>query len=188
MSLFTGNQSVYGLTTSALTPHTVWRFALRFYLSSDGMPNDSLELLTDEAISITMPTIKDTVSTRNFMNTRRSYNTGRNTVGQVDLRFNTHSMYNPLFNVLNWSHLDPNTGSQLVTRAYLDEYRQFDTVEITILPNAADCAMQKQLTLQNVHHVTGTADQLNYEGNTKFTVSLSLQYDLHYWSNIDHHI
>lgn len=186
MAAFIGSNVHYTNITSAITPHQVWRFGVRFYLSYDGTANDSLEILPEELISTTLPTFKDTVSTRNFMNSRRSYNTGRDTTGTINMQFNTHPMYNPLFNVLNMMYMDPNTGSQLFTRAYLDKYRQFDRVEITMLSSDASNAVQKQITLQNVHVVDLSATELNYEGNAKLTVTLQLHYDLYYWSIIDH--
>lgn len=186
MTAFVGNKMHWMNTTSRIVPHTTWRFGVRFYLSTDASENTSLEILPEEIISIGLPTFKDTVSVRNFMNTRRSYNTGRDTTGQITIRFNTHSMYNPLFNVLNMTYMDPNNGSQLFTRHYLDCMRQFDKVEITLLPYDASNALQKQITLQDVHVVDMNADELNYESNSKLTVSLTLQYSLWYWSNIDH--
>ena len=188
MAAFIGSNVHYMAMTSPITPHQVWRFGVRFYLSYDGSENDSLEILPEELISTTLPTFKDTVSTRNFMNSRRSYNTGRDTTGSITMRFNTHPMYNPLYNVLNMMYMDPNTGSQLFTRAYLDKYRQFDKVEITLLSSDASNAVQKQLTLQNVHVVDLSADELNYESNSKLTVTLQLHYDLYYWSIKDHKI
>ncbi len=186
MAAFIGSNMHYAASTSPIVPHQTWRFGVRFYLSTDGSENDSLEILPEEIISITLPTFKDTVSTRNFMNTRRSYNTGRDTTGNITIRFNTHPMFNPLFDVLNMSHFDPNTGSQLVKRVYLDKYRQFDKIEITMLSSDASNSCQKQITLQSVHVMDISADELNYESNGKLTVTLQLHYDLWYWSIIDH--
>ncbi len=74
MAAFIGSNIHYMAMTSPITPHQVWRFGVRFYLSYDGSENDSLEILPEELISTQLPTFKDTVSTRNFMNSRRSYN------------------------------------------------------------------------------------------------------------------
>ena len=174
--------------TSPLTPHQTWRFGVRFYSYYDPYKsqNLSVDILPEELISITLPTFKDTVSTRNFMNSRRSYNTGRDTTGTVTIRFNTHPMYNPLYDALNMSHADIFNGPTVVTRAYLDEFRQFDRVEITLISSDASMCVQKQITLHNVHTVDINADELNYESNGKLTVTLTLHYDLAFWSGIDH--
>ena len=99
MAAFNGPKIHYHQLTSLVTPHTTWRFGVRFFMERNGhyglatvdtgAEDVVLEILPDELISIGMPTLRDTVSVRNFMNTRRSYNTGRNMRGTINLKFNS---------------------------------------------------------------------------------------------------
>ena len=196
MAAFNGPKVHYHQVTSLVTPHTTWRFGVRFFLERNGhyglataeVQNEDvvLEILPDEIISIGLPTIKDTVSVRNFMNTRRSYNTGRNMHGSFNMKFNVHPMFNPLYDVYSMKAFNLNEGSQLVPRVYLDSFRRFNAVEISLLSSDASNAIQKQIVLQNVHFVDINADELNYESESKLTVSIQCEYDNWYWSQIDH--
>lgn len=196
MAAFNGPKMHYHQVTSAITPHTTWRFGVRFFNERDGYygtarvdthENDTvLEILPDELISISMPSFKDTVSVRNFMNTRRSYNTGRNTRGQVTIKFNTHPLYNPLYDTYNMSEFNVDSGSQLFKRVYLDSFRRFNAIEITLLSSDASNATQKQIVLQNIHSIDINADELNYESESKLTVTVTAEYDMWYWSQTDH--
>lgn len=196
MAAFNGPKMHYQQVTSAITPHTTWRFGVRFFNERDGhygiarvdtQDYDTvLDILPDELISISLPSFKDTVSVRNFMNTRRSYNTGRNTRGQITIKFNTHPMYNPLYDAFNMSEFNVDSGSQLFKRVYLDSFRRFNAIEITLLSSEASQATQKQLVLQNIHSIDINADELNYESETKLTVTLTAEYDMWYWSKTDH--
>jgi len=193
---FNGPKVHYELATSLVAPHTTWRFGVRFYSERDSyygtgrietQQNDVvLQILPDELISISMPTIKDTVSVRNFMNTRRSYNTGRNFHGTITLKFNTHPLFNPLYDVYRMKEFNFNEGSQLVQRVYLDSFRRFNTIEVTLLSSDASNAIQKQIVLQNIHFVDINADELNYESEGKLTVTITATYDNWYWSTTDH--
>lgn len=187
MSVWNGNRSLWINRASAVTPQASWRFAVTFV--PEGGENDALEFLSEEIISITLPTFKDTVVTRNFMNTRYSYITGRDITGTVTIRFNVRPLANPIYDILNMAHFNWDTGTAgLNEKVYLDfnGHRQFKSVEITMLPTAGDFAMQKQITLQNVLVVDYKMDDLNYENNTKVTGSVTLHYDNWFWSNTDH--
>lgn len=196
MAAFNGPKMHYHQVTSTITPHTTWRFGVRFFNERDGYYGTArietqkedvvLEILPDELISISLPSFKDTVSVRNFMNTRRSYNTGRNTRGQITLKFNTHPLYNPLHDVFSMGEFNVDSGSQLVKRVYLDSFRRFNAIEITLLSSEASQATQKQLVLQNIHSLDIHADDLNYESESKLTVTLTAEYDMWYWSKTDH--
>lgn len=196
MAAFNGPKVHYTQVTSLLTPHTTWRFGVRFFNERDGHyglarvdtqeEDVVLEILPDELISISLPTLKDTVSVRNFMNTRRSYNTGRNMRGGITMKFNTHPMFNPIHDAMNMKAFNLNQGSQLIPRVYLDSYRRFNAIEITLLGQDASNSEQKQIVLQNVHNVDLNADELNYESEGKLTVTMTAEYDNWYWSTTDH--
>ena len=55
-----------------------------------------------------------------------------------------------------------------------------------MLSSDASMAIQKQLVLQNIHIKDINADELNYEAESKLTVTLTAEYDMWYWSAIDH--
>lgn len=196
MAAFNGPKMHYHQLTSLVTPHTTWRFGVRFFMERNGhyglatvdigAEDVVLEILPDELISISMPTLRDTVSVRNFMNTRRSYNTGRNMRGTINLKFNTHPLFNPIHDALSMNAFNLNQGSQIIPRVYLDAYRRFNAIEITLLSSDASNAAQKQIVLQNIHIVDLNADELNYESEGKLTISMSVEYDHWYWSSIDH--
>ena len=196
MAAFNGPKVHYQQVTSLINPHTTWRFGVRFFLERNGhygsattevqQEDVSLEILPDELISIGLPSIKDTVSIRNFMNTRRSYNTGRNMHGSFNMKFNVHPLFNPIYDVYSMKAFNLNEGSQLKPRVYLDSFRRFNAVEISLLSSDASNAIQKQIVLQNVHFVDINADELNYESEGKLTVSIQCEYDNWYFSTIDH--
>lgn len=196
MAAFNGAYTQYHQIASAITPHTTWRYGVRFFNERDGAYGRAreaiidedvvLELLPDEVISITMPTFKDTVSTRNSMNSRRSYNTGRDYTGQITIKFNMHPMYNPLYDVFRMSEFNVDAGSTFVQRVYLDSFRRFNAIEISLLSSEASMATQKQIVLQNVHSVDLNYDGLDYESDSKLTATLTAKYDMWYWSTIDH--
>lgn len=196
MAAFNGPKVHYQQVTSLINPHTTWRFGVRFFLERNGnfglataevhQQDISLEILPDELISISLPTIKDTVSIRNFMNTRRSYNTGRNMRGSFNMKFNVHPLFNPIYDVYNMNAFNLNKGSQLKPRVYLDSFRRFNAVEISLLSSDASNAIQKQIVLQNIHFVDINADELNYESEGKLTVTIQCEYDNWYFSTIDH--
>lgn len=196
MAEFNGPYLHYEQVTSMVTPHTTWRFGVRFFSEREGhyglarvdtqQQDVVLEILPDELISISLPTFKDTVSVRNFMNTRRSYNTGRNMRGSITLKFNMHPLFNPLYDVYTMKEFNLNSGSQLIPRVYLDSFRRFNAIEISILGAASMSSVQKQIVLQNVHSVDWNFDELNYESESKLTVTLTAEYDHWYWSKIDH--
>lgn len=196
MAAFNGSYTIYHQIASAIMPHTVWRYGVRFFNERDGAygrareavenQDTVLELLPDEVISISMPTYKDTVSTRNSMNTRRSYNTGRDYTGQVTIKFNMHPLYNPLYDTFRMSEFNVDSGSTFVKRVYLDSFRRFNAIEISLLSSEASMATQKQIVLQNIHSVDLNYDGLDYEADGKLTVTLTAKYDMWYWSTIDH--
>lgn len=196
MAAFNGPKVHYHQVTSLVTPQTTWRFGVRFFKERNGHyglataelqeEDVSLEILPDEIISIGLPTVKDTVSVRNFMNTRRSYNTGRNMRGSFNMKFNVHPMFNPLYDIYSMKAFNLNQGSQLIPRVYLDSFRRFNAIEISLLSSDASNAIQKQIVLQNVHNVDINADELNYETDGKLTVTIQAEYDNWYWSTIDH--
>lgn len=196
MAAFNGPKVHYQQVTSIVTPHTTWRFGVRFFKERNGYYGQataelqeediSLEILPDEIISIGLPTLKDTVSVRNFMNTRRSYVTGRNMHGSFSMKFNVHPMFNPLYDIYSMKAFNLNQGSQLIPRVYLDSFRRFNAIEISLLSSDASNAIQKQIVLQNVHNVDINADELNYESDGKLTVTIQAEYDNWYWSKIDH--
>lgn len=196
MTAFNGAYTIYHQIASTITPHTTWRYGVRFFNERDGAYGKAreavadedvvLDLLPDEIISISMPTFKDTVSTRNSMNTRRSYNTGRDYTGQVTIKFNMHPMYNPLYDTCRMSEFNVDSGSAFVKRVYLDSFRRFNAIEISLLSSEASMATQKQIVLQNVHSVDLNYDGLDYESDSKLTVTLNAKYDMWYWSTIDH--
>lgn len=196
MAAFNGAYTIYHQIASTITPHTVWRYGVRFFNERDGAYGRAreavtdedvvLDLLPDEVISISMPTYKDTVSTRNSMNTRRSYNTGRDYTGQVTIKFNMHPMYNPLYDAFSMSEFNVDSGSTFVKRVYLDSFRRFNAIEISLLSSEASMATQKQIVLQNVHSIDLNYDTLDYEADSKLTATLTAKYDMWYWSTIDH--
>lgn len=196
MAAFNGPKVHYHQHTSLINPHTTWRFGVRFFLERNGhygsatveeqREDVSLEILPDELISINLPTIKDTISIRNFMNTRRSYNTGRNMHGSFNMKFNVHPLFNPIYDVYSMKEFNLNSGSQLKPKVYLDSFRRFNAIEISLLSSDASNAIQKQIVLQNIHLLDINADELNYETEGKLTISIQAEYDNWYYSTIDH--
>ena len=187
MTVWNGNRTLWQNRASAVVPHLSWRFGVKFRELRDAEMDYVFELLSEEIISITMPTFKDTVSTRNFMNSRKSFITGRDITGSIAIKFNIRPMGNPLYDILSQSELKwDNGGNGLNVKTYLYPFRTFGAVEITMLGSGADAATQKQLTLQNVLITDASISDLNYESNDKVTGSMTLHYDNWYWSEIDH--
>jgi len=187
MTVWNGNRTLWQNRASAMVPHQSWRFGVKFRELRDQEIDFVFELLSEEIISITLPTFKDTVTTRNFINTRRSYITGRDTTGSISIKFNIRPLGNPMYNILNMAYMNwDNGGNGMNAKTYLEPWRTFGSVEITMFGTGADAATQKQITLQNVLITDVNISDLNYESNDKVTCSMNMHYDNWYWSGIDH--